>query len=65
MVYHATIAYCIFQGRKEGAFHYALGTFGIVLHVGFLFAFYVWYKVSASQVKAFTKQQRGGGQKSH
>ncbi|KAI8145489.1 hypothetical protein BJV82DRAFT_603858 [Fennellomyces sp. T-0311] len=59
MVYHTLIAYLFFQARKDGSIPYTPGTLAMILHLVLLFMFYIWYKVSESQVKAFVKKQKG------
>ena len=58
MVYHALIAYLAFQARKDEILPQMTGTLIMVLHLVLLFGFYLWYKVSESQVKAFSKKQK-------
>ncbi|KAI7847928.1 hypothetical protein BDC45DRAFT_524666 [Circinella umbellata] len=58
MVYHALIAYLAFQARKDEVLPQMTGTLIMILHLVLLFGFYLWYKVSESQVKAFSKKQK-------
>ena len=58
MVYHALISYLAFQARKDETLSNTVGILCTVFHLAMLFGFYLWYKVSESQVKAFTKKQK-------
>ncbi|KAI9270552.1 hypothetical protein BDA99DRAFT_502101 [Phascolomyces articulosus] len=58
MVYHTMIAFLAFQARKEKVLPYIAGTLIMIFHLVMFFGFYLWYKISENQVKAFTKKQR-------